>query len=105
MIHGCAPGSAGGANIQLAPPVIVDLTATRCIKPDRRARREATLTVQAPGPDTAAADGRSAVSKGRWKAKNDEFRAAITRKNATIERLIDEADKCVDGVASTPSTS
>ena len=104
MIHGCAAGSAGGADIQLAPPVIVDLTATRCIKPDRRARVEATLTVQAPKPDTTGADGSQAVSKGRWKAKSDEFRAAIARKNATIERLIDEADTCV-GVSAPSATS
>lgn len=96
-IAGCAPGSAGG--VDFATPVVVDLTAARCIKADAAARREATLTVHAPRPDVTGADGRPAVSKGRIKAKTDEMRAAIHRKNGVISRLIRESDRCIDGTA------
>lgn len=102
---GCAPGSGAGDSVPLTMPVVVDMTAARCVKADAAARREATLTVQAPKPDTVSADGRPAISKGRWKAKTDESRAAIVRKNATIKRLIDEADVCVDGPAPAAATS
>jgi len=105
MISGCATGKSADAN--LAPsPVVVDLTAARCIKADDRARHEATLTVQAPNPDVTTPDGRPFVSRGALKVKADEMRAAINRKNATIKRLIRAGDECVDGVgSSTPRTS
>lgn len=93
---GCAPGGGAGDNLALTP-VVVDLTATRCVQPDAAARREATLTVQAPKPDATTADGRPAVSKGALKSKADEMRAAITRKNGVIRRLIEASDRCVDG--------
>lgn len=102
MTAGCSTGKSAGGDLTLSP-VVVDLTATRCIKADDKARREATLTVQAPKPDVMSPDGRPFVSRGALKVKVDEARAAIVRKNATIRRLIREGDECVDGQPSKTS--
>jgi len=101
---GCAPGSGVVDDVKLTP-VVVDMTAGRCVKADAVARREATLTVQAPKPDTTTADGKPAVSKGALKAKADEMRAAIARKNGVIRRLVEASDRCVDGDTGTSAAT
>lgn len=83
---------------------MVDTAPLRCLQPDPAARREATLTVQAPRPDVTDIDGAPAVSRAALKAKVDEARAAIVRKNGTITRVLDEQQRCIEG-GTTPAAS
>lgn len=105
MMSGCGPGSA--ANTEwVSAPVVVDLAQTRCLKSDPAARREFRLTVQAPTADAKDGDGKPYVSRGALKAKVDELRIAVARKNATGNRALDEQDKCAgSGVPATAATT
>lgn len=104
MMSGCGPGSA--ANTEwVAAPVVVDTAALRCPKSDAAARREFGLTVQAPALDAKDADGKVYVTRGALKAKIDEMRAAIRRKNAVGLRALDEQDRCAAGSAVAKSST
>lgn len=94
MMTGCGIGAA--ADTEWTAPVVVDLTKKRCLPADAQARREFSLTVPGPVPDTRTADGRPAISERRWRDKADEMRAAIHRKNLVGRRLIRESDGCLE---------
>ncbi len=84
MTSGCS----GGA-VQSLPPaaVAVDLAPTRCPKASQRDRAEARRVTPPPAADLT-------------KEKVDELRASEIRKNATIDRVIGELDRC----SGTPAT-
>jgi len=69
--------------------VAVDLASTRCIEPSAADRAEAKRFV---GPPTVGADGR--VSDDAHRAKYNELREAIVRKNGVIRRAHAEGDGC-----------
>lgn len=104
MINGCAPGS-GAVTEWVSAPVVVDTAPLRCLTSDPAARREFTLTVQAPPLDAKDGDGKAHVSRGAMKAKIDELRAAIRRKNAVGTRALDEQDRCAAGSAVAKSST
>jgi len=91
---GCGHGDA--AVTEWKAPVVIDLASKRCPRVDQAARREFTLTVPGPLPDAVTADGRPAISERRWRAKADEMREAIHRKNLVGRRLIRESDGCLE---------
>lgn len=84
---GCSNGPDGADKWQQV--VAVDLAATRCIKPSASDRAEANRYV---GPPKVGPDGR--VSDDEHRAKYNEMRQAIVRKNGVIRRAHGEIDQC-----------
>lgn len=62
-------------------------------------RREFSRTVQPPALDTSDETGEMTVSKGALKAKVDEMRVAIRRKNAAGNRALNDYERCASGAA------
>lgn len=86
-IPGC--GSGQSADVKWQQVVAVDLAATRCLEPSEADRAEANRYV---GPPKPGADGK--VSDDAHRAKYNEMRQAIVRKNGVIRRDHGEIDQC-----------
>lgn len=101
MTSGCVPG--GVAATDWAGPVVVDTAPLRCPPADPRARAEFRRVVAAPSAREIAAARAAGQLDGLTRAKIDELRAALLRKNAAGRRALDEQDKCRSGIGAADS--
>ena len=84
MIHGCGPNGP----IRLDAPLALDLASVRCPEIDEGAKREAKRVTPRPaGP----------VTKDQTRQWINSLELSEVRKNRTLQRVIDEYERCRTG--------